>query len=204
MPGRRPQRRSLDTVAAIEAAAVELFGARGYAAVATDDVAAACGRTKGAVYHHFDSKEELFRAAFGAEQHRLVGLVVAATTSPDPVEALRQGVAAYLEVIAADAAAARITLLDAPGVLGWQEWRRCEGGPFRALLAASLGRLAEDGRLREDLEPDHLVDVVLGALTEAALVVATSPEPDRAAPSLIRTCHAVLDGVVRPVRKIRR
>lgn len=197
MPARRPQRRSLETAAAIESSAAELFGRNGFASVGIDDVAAACGRTKGAVYHHFGSKEELFEAVFRAEQRRLVERVMSASTASDPVEALLQGVAVYLRAVAADEAAARITLLDAPAVLGWQEWRRCEGGPFRTLLAASLDRLADAGRLRDGLDAQHLVDVVLGAVTEAALVVVTAPKPARAAPPLVRACQAVLAGLVR-------
>jgi AcrR family transcriptional regulator len=197
MPGRSRQRRSLDTAAAVQAAATELFGRRGFAGVGMDEVAAACGRTKGAVYHHFKTKEELFQAVFSAEQRRLVEHVLASTTSTDAVDALLQGIATYLETIAADDAVARITLIDAPGVMGWMEWRHCEGGPFRSLLATSLGNLADAGRLRDATLQQHLVDVILGAITEAALVIATSPDPLRAAPSLVRTCRSVVGGLVR-------
>ncbi len=95
------------------AAARQCFAADGFELVTIDAIAAECGRTKGAVYHHFGSKEALFEAVFAAEQRRLADLVVGRTTTADPVRALQDGVVTYLTCIADDHDAARITLLDA-------------------------------------------------------------------------------------------
>lgn len=191
------QHRSEATVSAIVAAARDQFGRQGFAAVSLDSVAGVCGRTKGAIYHHFATKEVLFEEVFRCEQRRLADEVVAAGTSPDPVDAFTEGITHYLSLIAADPVAARITLLEAPGVLGWMRWRQCDGGPFRLLCAAALDRMAQAGRLRAGHDDEALVDVILGAVTEAALVVATSPDPPAAAPRLAGCCTSLISGIVR-------
>jgi len=58
------------TAAKIIAAAAELFVARNYADVTVDQVALKAEVTKGAVYHHFNSKEELYVAMLRADLER--------------------------------------------------------------------------------------------------------------------------------------
>jgi AcrR family transcriptional regulator len=189
------QQRSEATVAAVVAAARELFGRHGFSAVSLDEVAHRCGRTKGAIYHHFATKEDLFEEVFRHEQRRLADDVVAAVTSSDPVDSFTQGIAQYLSLIATDPIACRITLLDAPTVLGWMQWRSCDGGPFRLLCAGAIDQMVQAGRLRFEQHPDHLADVVLGAITEAALVVAASADPPDAASRLANCCTSLISGM---------
>lgn len=188
------QRRSQVTVDAIVAAARALFGRHGFTAVSLDAVAHECGRTKGAIYHHFSTKEVLFEEVFTREQRRLADDVVAAGTSSDPVDSFTEGVAHYLSLVAADPIASRITLLDAPSVLGWMHWRSCDGGPFRLLCSGALDQIAQAGRLRSGHDPDVLADVILGAITEAALIVATSTDPPAAASRLAGCCTSLIHG----------
>jgi AcrR family transcriptional regulator len=189
------QRRSEVTVAAVVATARDLFGQHGYSAVSVDGVAQECGRTKGAIYHHFATKEILFEAVFRHEQRRIADDVVAAVTSSDPVDSFTQGIARYLSLIATDPIACRITLLDAPTVLGWARWRNCDGGPFRALCAGAIDQMVQAGRLRFEQHSDLLADVMLGAITEAALVVAASEDPPDAASRLAGCCTSLISGM---------
>ena len=189
------QRRSEETVAAIIASAREQFGREGFSAVGLDSVAAACGRTKGAVYHHFATKEALFEEVFRHEQRRLAHDVVTASTSTDPVASFVEGIGHYLSSIAADPVAARITLLDAPSVLGWVQWRTCDGGPFRQLCHAAVEQVARAGRLRSDQDAELLADVILGAITEGALVVATAADPAGAARQVAGCCASLITGI---------
>lgn len=189
------QRRSEATVAAIIAAARALFGRHGFSAVSLDSVADECGRTKGAIYHHFTTKEVLFEEVFRREQRRLADDVVAASTSADPVVSFTEGIARYLSLIATDPIACRITLLDAPSVLGWVQWRSCDGGPFRMLCVEALDQMVQAGRLRPGNDPDVLADVVLGAITEGALVVAASADPPDAASRLSDCCTSLILGI---------
>lgn len=189
------QRRSEETVEAITASAREKFGREGFSAVNLESVAAACGRTKGAVYHHFATKEVLFEEVFRREQRRLAHDVVAATASTDPVDSFGKGIGHYLSIVAGDPIAARITLLDAPSVLGWVQWRTCDGGPFRRLCHAALDQVVQAGRLRSDQAPELLADVLLGAITEGALIVATATDPPAAARHVADCCTSLIAGI---------
>jgi AcrR family transcriptional regulator len=191
------QRRSRETVAAVLEAARDLFGSAGFTAVSIDDVALACGRTKGAIYHHFATKEALFEEVFRTEQRRIADLVATAATSTDTARALAEALEAYIEEIATNPRAARITLLDAPTVMGFQRWRRCDDGPFRAMLHDTLTALARSGRLdAPDTDLEALTDAILGAVTENALVVATSPNPGALSRPRARACTALVHGLL--------
>src|SRR5438046_7597406 len=96
--GERPPRtlkadQSEATRAALIAAARELFATRGYAAVATEEIVRAAGVTRGALYHHFAGKQELFQAVYEAVEEQLVADIgaVALAAASDPLEALRAG-----------------------------------------------------------------------------------------------------------------
>jgi len=173
---RNQQARAVRAISEILAAARTRFAADGFENTTTDAIAGDCGRTKGSVYHHFESKEALFEAVFTAEQRRIADAVVNASASSDPVTALHQGLAAYLHLIAADEEAARITLLDAPEVLGWRTWRRCDDGPFRTLLLSAIQAISDAGRLRPGYDPASLTELVLGATTEAGISIATADD----------------------------
>jgi AcrR family transcriptional regulator len=189
----------VETVAAVLDAASELFGSAGFSGVSIDDVALACGRTKGAIYHHFATKEALFEEVFRLEQRRIADVVVAAATSTDPAMALAEALTAYIEEIATNPRAARITLLDAPTVMGFERWRRCDDGPFRAMLTDTLAVMARSGQLDSlDADLEALADAILGAVTENALVVATSPNPKALSEPRARACAALICGLLHP------
>jgi AcrR family transcriptional regulator len=193
------QQRSRETAAAVLRAARELFGSAGFTGVSIDDVALACGRTKGAVYHHFDTKEALFEEVFRIEQRRIADIVATAATSTNTATALTQALTAYLDEIATNPRAARITLLDAPTVMGFENWRRCDDGPFRTMLRNALAGIARSGRLdAQDADLEALTDTILGAVTENALVIATSPNPTTLSTPRARACAALLRGLLHP------
>src|ERR687885_711771 len=111
------------TRAALVQAARELFSERGYAAVGTNEVVRRAGVTRGAMYHHFADKRELFRAAYEETEKELVqGLAARLATIDDPWEALVTGMRAFFD-IASDPKLMRMGLIDAPSVLGWEVWR---------------------------------------------------------------------------------
>jgi AcrR family transcriptional regulator len=213
------QQRSRRATAEIVEAARRRFGSAGYAATSIDDIAADTGRTKGAVYHHFRDKSELFREVFLTEQRHIADVIVGRTTGPPPsamapsagseadadagpgaTGGLGDGIAAYLSTIAGSPTAARITLIDAPTVLGWEEWRSCGDGPFRSLLRAALGAVdrAAAGRLAERHDLDLLTELLLGAITEAAYNTSTDPHPRRAANRYATQLRRLVDGLVAP------
>src|SRR5690349_7669558 len=108
------------TRAALIEAARELFAVRGYGAVATEEIVRAAGVTRGALYHHFAGKTELFEAVYEEVERRLVEQIAssAISSASDPLAALHAGAQAILDACE-NPAVQRIALVDAPSVLGW-------------------------------------------------------------------------------------
>src|SRR5438270_10007194 len=114
----RMAERSEETREALIAEARTLFAQRGFAAVGTEEIVRAAGLTRGALYHHFESKEDLFRAVYERVEQELVGRIASdAMSAEDPLAALHVGARAFLDACE-DPAVQQITLLDAPSVLG--------------------------------------------------------------------------------------
>src|SRR5947209_8684210 len=113
------------TRAALLQAARDLFGEHGYADTATDEVVVRAGVTKGALYHHFSGKEDLFRAVFEQVQLDVSDQAVAEFLRPDSWEAVVRGCALWVDAHL-DPSVRRIVLQDAPAVLGWDAVRDIE------------------------------------------------------------------------------
>jgi AcrR family transcriptional regulator len=171
-PGRRTQaERREATRDALLAAARELFTAKGFAGAGREEIVERAGVTRGALQHHFGTKEDLFLAVFeSVEAEVMQRVATAAMAAADPFEQLRLGSLAYLEV-AADSDMSRICLIEAPAVLGPEARRevaeRYATGMVREVLAACMaaGRITE-----QPIEP--LSEVLLAALMQAATLVA--------------------------------
>ena len=138
-PGRRAEYAEMTRRALVDAARA-LFAERGYASTSIDDVADAARVTKGAVYHHFKGKTDLFEAVCERVE---VDIVAAIAQGPvggtDPFEALVRGVDEYLDQCLRPEVQ-RILLLEAPTVLGWDRWRDLEARFGLGLTQAALGR----------------------------------------------------------------
>lgn len=174
-PRRSQAQRSAATREALLSSARELFAERGFAA-AREDIVARAGVTRGALYHHFTSKEKLFRAVVELlEEEMFERIASAAMSSEDPSEQLRRGCGAFLDA-AMDPAVRRIVLLDAPAVLGWQAWREIDARYGLGLVIEGLNAVMAAGRIeRRPVEP--LAHLLLAALNEAAMMVASADDP---------------------------
>lgn len=156
-------------------AARELFGERGYDATSIEAVLGAAGVARGALYHHFANKEELFDAVLDREVARIAALSAdAARAADDPVAALRAGCDTWLQV-ALDPAVQRIVLLDPPAVVGWTRWRELDERYTLGGLKASVERLAAEGRV-EPAAAGVLANMILAAVSEASLMVARADD----------------------------
>src|SRR6516165_10537526 len=119
----RQAENSAATRAALVKVARKLFAERGYTEAATEEVVRRARVTRGALYHHFRDKQDLFRAVLHEEERKLAGTVTAAAaTEPDPWRALKAGSEAFLDACL-DPAVRQIVLIDAPAVLGWEDYR---------------------------------------------------------------------------------
>jgi AcrR family transcriptional regulator len=163
------------TRGALLAAARALFAERGYAGVATEDIVQRAGVTRGALYHHFRGKDDVFAAAYEQIERELSERIAAgARGGEDPIQALRTGAATFLDACL-DAEVQRIALLDAPSVLGWEIWREIGERYGLSLIHAALASAMHAGALAtQPVRP--LAHALLGALHELALFIARSDD----------------------------
>ena len=169
-PRTQAQRRA-GTRAALLDAARELFAVHGFAGAAREDIVAAAGVTRGAMYHHFDSKQALFQAVFEIVEGELCDAIAAAAmTDPDPVEQLRRGARAFL-ARASTPEVQRIVLLDAPSVIAPEVRRALSERYGLGLVRESLRTIDAAGRLTlGPIEP--LAAITMAAMHEAAIAIA--------------------------------
>ena len=141
-------------------AAHGLFAEKGFVGVATEEIVRAAGVTRGALYHHFDGKRELFAAVYEDVERQLVERIAASAmaSAGDPMEALRTGAEAFLDACE-DPAVQRIALLDAPSVL----------------VQATLQAAMEAGQI-EAQPVGPLAHLLLGAIDEGAMLVARASD----------------------------
>jgi AcrR family transcriptional regulator len=153
-----------------------LFATLGYGAVGLSQIVAAAGVTKGALYHHFDSKAEVFRAVLEQVQHEVAEQVVAAAEAQDdPWAQLLAGCRAFLTASTAPDVQ-QIMLVDGPAVLGWAEWRALDEAASAHHLADALTQLIIDGTIpTQPVAP--LAHLLSGAMNEAALWLASTTDP---------------------------
>jgi AcrR family transcriptional regulator len=163
------------TRTALLGAARQLFGEQGYVDTSTDEVVARAGVTKGALYHHFHGKEDLFRAVFEQVQHEVSDQAVAEFIGPDSWEALVRGCDLWVRAHL-DASVRRIVMQDARAVLGAEEMRAIENRYGAVALRGALRKAMHAGVLeRQPLRP--LALLLMGALSEGCFYIADQSDP---------------------------
>src|SRR5215469_2042274 len=168
---RRQAENSAATRNALLKIARKLFAERGYADTATEEVVKRARVTRGALYHHFKDKQDLFKAVLHQEQLRLASKTAeAASMESDPWRAMLIASDAFLDACL-DPAVRQIVLLDAPAVLGAQGWREADQGYYLADVKAAI-QASIDAGIIEPQPVDPLAHMILGAFNEAALLIA--------------------------------
>jgi AcrR family transcriptional regulator len=173
--------RRAETRRVLVAAARELFGQQGFAAVGTEEVVRAAGVTRGALYHLFTDKAALFAAVLDEVEADIAARMLVAVdgiAADDTATLLLAGADAFLDACA-EPATQQIVLIDGPSVLGWAAWRaiclRHSVGLVSALLADGMERGTIPAQPIE-----ALTHVFIGAADEAALYVAGHADPRQA------------------------
>jgi AcrR family transcriptional regulator len=156
----------------------ELFGTKGFQETALDEIVARANVTKGALYHHFQGKEDLFGAVYEQVQKEVSDKVVAEFLRPDPWEALQVGCELWVDAHL-DPAIQRIAMRDARAVLGWEAVREMEARYGAVPLRGVLRRVMRQGLIESyPLRPLGLI--MMGALTEACFYVADADDREAA------------------------
>jgi AcrR family transcriptional regulator len=197
----RPEQRSRRaeqseaTRAALLKVARKLFAERGYSAVGTEEIVQRARVTRGALYHHFRDKKDLFRAVheqLEAEMAERIGRQLAEGDASDPLELLAAGARTFLDHTTGPLA--RVTLVDAPSVLGWEEWRAIDEKYGMGLVIAGLQGAIEAGVVR-DQPVKPLAHLLLAALGEAGMLIANAEDPKVARAEVEAPVLALLEGL---------
>lgn len=165
---RRTAAEAEETRTEILAVARRTFAQKGYADTSTSEIVAAAGVTRGALYHHFRDKADLFREVFVDLERDLDDTVsTAASKEFEPHAVFRSGCRAVL-VAMSDPEYHQIAVIDAPAVLGWDEWHRIDRAAGQRSMRYGLTSLVQAGLV--DVEPTPaLVVGLFGALTHLGL-----------------------------------
>jgi AcrR family transcriptional regulator len=200
MEGKRrtPGERSAATRRALVDAARGLFTERGFAGVSTETIVRAAGVTRGALYHQFADKVELFAAVYESVEQRLGQRVddrISAAGETDPLAMMHLGAEVWLDACA-EPEVQRIALIDGPAVLGWERWREIGLRHGLGLLEAILIHAMNTGRIPSQPVPP-LAHVLIGALDEAALYIARADDPGQARTEMGAVIDDLLVGLAR-------
>jgi AcrR family transcriptional regulator len=195
--GRRAEHAS-DTRTALLTAARHLFATEGYDGTGTERIVAEARVTRGALYHHFRDKADLFRAvmeeAAGDVARQLIGAQLDAG-SRSPLDDVQAGVSAFLDVcVGGDFQ--RIVLIDGPRVLGDDAWDQLVERYGRSLLEEWLTRAVTAGEI-EPVPVRSLVRLLIAMLTEASLAIARASDPAATRTEMGATLTRLLNGLRR-------
>jgi AcrR family transcriptional regulator len=186
--------RSEATRSTLVRVARQLFAERGYAAVGTEEIVERAGLTRGALYHHFDDKRDLFRAVYKETEEDVVDLIRQGTSrSTNANDLLVAGISVFLDACT-DPALVQIGLLDGPSVLGWQECRDIAAASGLGLLTFALQSGMDAGVLRRT-EVQPLAHLMLGALEEAAMLIANAEDRTAARSDMEKAVGALIAGM---------
>jgi AcrR family transcriptional regulator len=190
---KQAERRAATTEAILKAGR-RLFGEQGFAATTMDDIAEAARVAKGAVYHHFATKEAVFEAVFNQVSRDLVlEIDRAARTERDVLAAMVAGTQRYFAACA-EGPTGQIILRDGPAVLGWERWREIDGQHFGGKIPRALAAAMDAGLIaRQPVEP--LARLLLGAVTEAAVACAGRSDVLKAGGEYSRAFKSLLEAL---------
>jgi AcrR family transcriptional regulator len=170
--------------------------------VGTEEIVRAAGVSRGALYHQFADKRELFLAVVEDVEVELIGRIGdRISVAPDgadvtdPLAALAAGAEVFIDAIL-EPDMRRILALDAPSVLGWETWREVAERYGLGLIDAVLVQAMEQGVL--PAQPSRpLAHLLLGALDQGALYVALSDDVPAAREETLAAVRGLLDALRR-------
>jgi AcrR family transcriptional regulator len=166
-----------DTRRALIATARHLFAEDGFQATRTEEIVQRAGLTRGALYHHFRDKEDLFRAVFEEVSGEVVRLLRRRSSDGDTNawDLFRINSEVYLDAASTNQAYRQIVLIDGPAVLGWTTWSERGDGPTQKIIEYLRDAVAEGLLEPQPIEPLAHLLTALGV--GSAMYVAHAEDP---------------------------
>ena len=196
MPSARRAEHAADTRGALITAARRLFAAHGFDGTGTEQIVAEARVTRGALYHHFRDKADIFRAAMAEAAADVATRLIdeqLATDAQSPMAEIREGVSAFLDVCV-DGDFQRIVLVDGPRVLGSDAWEDLVEQYGRGILEEWLERCVGTGDL-DEMPLRALARLLIAMLTEASLAIARSEDAQSERDAFGETLDRILIGL---------
>jgi AcrR family transcriptional regulator len=177
----------------------DLLLERDFDQIATDEILARAGVSRGGMYHHFASKVDLFKAAYEASERDAMlrlGAVAEqqAVSGAGPFDQLLAACIAYVRECASPGELQRIGLRQSRAVLGWENWREAAAPLGIAALGAGVQAAVDAGELASN-DVAVTTHLLLSALIEAGLLAATDPNPEQALAPIEAEITRLLDGL---------
>jgi AcrR family transcriptional regulator len=174
----------------------ELFAERGFAGVSAEEIVAKARVTRGALYHHFKDKKDLFGAVcdeVGAELAKRIEDAALPLAASNPLRAFVEGVDAFFEACA-EGEFLRIVIVDAPSIEGWEEWRKHAEMHELGLIKLGLQLAMDAGQLRK-LPVDTLAPLIFGMLNEGGMLIGRAQDKAKARREISKTFRALIEGL---------
>jgi len=173
-----------------------VFAEKGYSEASIDEIVQRAGVTKGALYHHFPDKLQLYRSVVQDMAQGLVSTIEAAAESqPDPWHRLEAMCNAYLDACQ-NSDVQRVLVVDAPVVLGWKSWCDINNDTSTGALASCLRDAMAAGQIDEQ-SSENLAQLISGSLNVAARVIVESPRISEARTTVSHSMERLLSGLRR-------
>jgi len=190
-----------DTRQALVDAARTLFTEQGFAATGTEEIVAAARVTRGALYHHFQDKTDLFRAVMEQIAREVAEHLIdaelsrpAAPSLADAWDEVRDGLRAFLDLCVVTDDFQRIVLVEGPAVLGHEAWDDLVSRHGSNLLAEWLSRAVEQGRIAPvPIQP--LTRLLIAMISESSLYIARADDRSAARAAMGTVLDRFLGGL---------
>ncbi len=193
----RKREQSQRTRDALVRAARTLFAEKGFAGTGTEEIVALAGVTRGALYHQYKDKTALFLDVFEHVERDLTARLAEGVAGlDDPIEMLHISGEAFLD-LCRETEVRQIALIDAPSVVGWETWREVDARYGLGLLRMLLNLAATRGLIDAE-HVEQLSHLFLGAVSEAAMVVAHHPRDDLVRARMGRSLSWMIDRLMSP------
>jgi AcrR family transcriptional regulator len=193
---RTRQRYSATTRRGLIATAERLFTLNGYAATSLDAIVNGTKVTKGALYHHFGGKQDLFQSVFDKVESRAAKRIrKAIKNEKDPWQKANAGLRAFLETVQ-EPEYRRVVMQDGPAVLGYTRFREQEERSTYGLVAEIVRSVSEGSGWKLDEEMlETFTQIFFGAMSAAGEVVSGSDDPEAASARVEAAISVVLEGL---------
>ncbi len=187
------QRRAATRRAILDAAR-SVFAQKGYHGAAAEEIVRRAGLTRGALYHHFEDKRDLFRAVVDEMEGEIDEEVEEAERAQSYLpEAVMAGYRAFIDAVL-DPEMRRTFFLEGPSVLGW-EWHEIDARHAVGKIEKGLEALIAEGFM-EPHPVGPLARLINGALLEAAFFVAASENPEVARDEVWDAMERLMGGLL--------